>query len=216
MSRLRIGLDLDGVCYQWESTARYMVRQRMLARGETPPPELYRRFQHWDWLKEYSTPDDWKWLWNEGITEGGVYRYGHVVEGAIDGVRELTSIADVTIVTSRPKIAVHDTMAWLGLMFDKCPLAGVAIQSDGQKKSEVKPCPDIFIDDAKHNFDDMLDNTESAIIQYWQPWNADYKIRRPLHSSRLFPANDWRDVVQQVKRLNDVGWRALTKRPSIP
>src|SRR5438093_1066807 len=79
----------------------------------------------------------------------GLFRYGHVVRGAVKGVRELAEIGDVVAVTSRPQNAVEDTLAWL--LFMKLPLSGVHILSRGEKKSSVRPTCDVYIDDNVEN-----------------------------------------------------------------
>jgi 5'(3')-deoxyribonucleotidase len=200
---MKIGLDLDGVCYEWSATAQYMIRERMVARGAVPPAELWETPKYWDWIENYTPAEDWAWLWSRGIEEG-LYRYGHCVKGAIGGAQAISKLGDTTIITARPKAAVHDTMAWLELMFNRVPLAGVVIQSDGQKKSEVE-C-DVYIDDAKHNLEDLLDNTDAMVIQFVQPWNEDFEPRSLLQTSRLFRAYNWREVVTYVKNLKEDGF----------
>jgi 5'(3')-deoxyribonucleotidase len=191
-----IGLDLDGVVYQWSKTARYMIRRRIEDRGETVPPELYQESQDWDWIRTHSPGQDWKWLWTEG-TKAGAYRYGHVVSGAIEGVQELTKIGDVIVITARPRDAVNDTLAWLGTFFDKSPLAGVVIQSDGQKKSEAVPGLNVMIDDGPHNIMDILENTKADAILFSQPWNQNWSPERT--ELRLFRAKGWRETVNRVR-----------------
>lgn len=193
MSDLLIGLDLDGVCYKWDETARYMLRQRIMAKGANPPAELFFPSQTYNSIQEIVSPGDWKWLWTGAISEG-LYRYGHVVNGAIEGVRELNLLGDVVVITHRPQAAVHDTLAWLTFMFDKAPLTGVVIQSNGQGKSAVTPTPDIYIDDMPHVANDILLNTASQMVLFDQPWNQGFEP-----SARLVRAKGWRDVVTAVE-----------------
>lgn len=201
MSDFLIGLDLDGVCYNFERTARYMIRRRMEVRGETPPPELSEPSRNWDWIKDHSPERDWAWLWKDGVREG-LFRYGHVIPGAVEGVRELNEIGDVVAITARPQDAVHDTLAWLAMFFDKAPLSGIVIQSFGQKKSEVRPLPDVYIDDGTHNLEDVLENTESSVVQFLQPWNENW---RPPHGRevRHFHASGWAQTVTVVQWVKD-------------
>lgn len=192
-----IGLDLDGVVYDWDRTARYMIRRHIEERGEKPAPELYQSAQDWNWIKRYTPSQDWKWLWSDEGIEHGVYRYGNVITGAIEGVRELTSLGDVVAITARPKNAVHDTLAWLAMFFDKSPLAGIVIQSDGQHKSDVMPTPDVYLDDGPHNLEDLLDHTPSYVVQYVQPWNQHW-LPRPDQAEHWLRATNWREVVSKV------------------
>jgi 5'(3')-deoxyribonucleotidase len=192
-----IGLDLDGVCYQWDRTARYMIRQRILDRGETPDPGLSWPSESWDWIQDHSPKADWRWLWSGGI-EAGLFRYGHVVRGAMEGVRELAKLGSVVAITARPQSAVHDTLAWLSLFFDKVPLSGIVIQSDGQKKSQVTPAPDVYIDDGIHNYLDILGNTEAYIVQFVQPWNRLWSPRES-DRGRWLRADGWPETVEKVR-----------------
>lgn len=188
-----IGLDLDGVCYHFDRTARYMLRRRISDRCDPVPIELYEPSKYWDALKDVVPKEDWKWLWSDGVKQG-LFRYGHVVGGSIEGVQALNDLGDVIAVTSRPKEAVHDTLVWLSTMFDKAPLSGIVIQSFGQKKSEVSPAPDVYVDDAPHNADDILANTSSSVILYSAPHNQDYHRGTP----RVIRARGWDEVVEAV------------------
>lgn len=192
-----IGLDLDGVCYAFDKTVRWMLSQRIRARGEQPPASLSVAASTWDSTMESVSSSDWAWVWS-GAIEEGLYRYGHVISGAIQGVQALNNLGDVYVITSRPKMAVHDTLTWLAFMFDKSPLAGVTIQSNGQKKSQANPVPDVYIDDAVHVVNEILDNTQSRVVLFDQPWNQD----APL-SHRLYRAVGWTEVVKIAAMLKE-------------
>ena len=195
----RIGLDLDGVAYDWDKTARYMMRQHYINTGRPVPVELNIPAQSWDWINYAVEPDDWKWLWTEGIAEG-LFRYGHIVKGAIEGVQELNELGEVTVITSRPKAAVHDTLVWLSTMFDKAPISGLVIQTErDQKKSDVVPVPDVYIDDALHNARDILELTKSEVVLFNQPWNTN----SILEHSRLTRANRWAEVIAEVRSIRE-------------
>jgi uncharacterized HAD superfamily protein len=215
--RFRIGLDLDGVVYNWDKTARYMIRTRIENRGETPPPELLQESADWDWIQNHVSEEDWRWLWREGTREG-VYRYGHVIKGAIEGVQKLAELGDVTVITSRPKDAVNDTLAWLALFFNRANLAGINILSDGQPKSSVEPEPDLYVDDGIHNFVDILSNTTARVIKFEQPWNAWWwhpaSVERFPDSAcdRFLTAASWRGVVSLAEWARENRPGAETKR----
>jgi 5'(3')-deoxyribonucleotidase len=191
-----IGLDLDGVCYHFDRTARYMLRRRLKAQGDFATANLLTdETAAWNGIQDVVPRSDWTWLWTDGIREG-LFRYGHVVSGSIEGVQELAKIGEVVAITHRPKEAVHDTIVWLATMFDKAPLSGLVIQSHGQKKSDVRPLPAVYIDDAPHVADDILDNTASKVVLYDTAMNRHY----PRHP-RLFRALDWVDVVGIVREI---------------
>lgn len=171
-----IALDCDGVLYAWEKTARYMLRRKYALEGREIPPALYQPSAHWDAILGIVPTEDWKWLWSEGITQG-LFRYGHGEPGFIEGAQALAELGDVILVTSRPKSATNDTLAWAHLMLNKVPLAGIRILSHSEPKSTVDPAPNLFIDDAIHNVDDIVDNTRSHVraILFDQPWNQGYE-----------------------------------------
>jgi hypothetical protein len=197
-----IGLDLDGVCYNFVRTANYMLRKRISDRGEAIPEVLTRDWNYWHEIEEKISTEDFMWLWTDAAG-AGLFRYGHVINGAIEGVRDLSTFGDVVAITHRPKAAVHDTLAWLTFMFDQSPLAGVVIQSHGQKKSEVLPTPDVYIDDAIHVAEEILDNIESDVVLFDQPWNQDYP-----GNDRLTRAKGWGDVIEAVSRIRDEAYYA--------
>jgi 5'(3')-deoxyribonucleotidase len=201
MPNFTIGLDIDGVVYQWDKTARYMLRRRITERGDKVPEKLYHESDSWGTIEETTSCQDWRWLWNEAIDEG-LYRYGHVVTGAIEGVRELSKLGNVVAITSRPSAAVHDTLVWLATFFDKSPLSGLVIQSNGQQKSEVIPRPNVLIDDGIHNVIDVTSNTNDMhAILFVNSANADWRPTANLN--RHWRAEGWPQTVKAVKMVKE-------------
>jgi 5'(3')-deoxyribonucleotidase len=189
---LKIGLDLDGVCYQWEKTARYMLRQRIVGRGDVCPGPLLVESLHWDHIQENVEKRDWEWLWDEGVKQG-LFRYGHVVSGSIEGTTQLAALGDVFIVTARPKAAYGDTLAWLAFMFDKVPIAGVHFTSD-----KLSANADIYVDDHLDNVQSLLGNNKACVL-FDRAWNRRQVLMddEPPFFER---AATWRGVVDAVAR----------------
>jgi 5'(3')-deoxyribonucleotidase len=200
-----IGLDIDGVCYHFERTARYMLRRKLSDEGREVPAALYEPSYSWNAIEENVSPEDWGWLWTAGV-EAGLFRYGHVVGGAIEGVQALNELGDVVAITTRPKQAVHDTLVWLATMFDKAPLSGINILSHGQAKSEVRPQPNIYVDDGTHNLDDIVENTKPHVraVLFDQPWNQGYT--HPYRNHRWARAVGWAEVVRLVREAKEGVW----------
>lgn len=199
-----IGQDLDGCAYHFDRTMRYMLRRWYKERGVPGPWELGVPSQSWDGIQKAILPEAWKWLWSDAVEEG-LFRYGHVVGGSIEGVQALSEIGDVVIITSRPKQAVSDTFDWLSHYFNKVPVAGIHILSHGQKKSEVMPRPNIYIDDATHNMDDILTETPAHVkaVLFDQPWNMGY-----LHEQRKRYKRGigWDETVRLVREAKEGKW----------
>lgn len=166
---IRIGVDIDGVMYEWEKTARYMLREILPNSPYTKDGPLGQQSTAWGYIDGHVSKEHWKWLWSEGV-KLGLFRHGHVVPGTIKGVRALAEIGDVIIITHRPRSAVNDTLAWLS--FQDLPLAGIHVLSDMEPKSSVQPQCDIYIDDKPENCDDLRKNTKAKLVaMYDRAWN---------------------------------------------
>lgn len=184
---MRIALDLDGVCYAWDKTARYMLRKKIAATGQVIPPELFRDSQHWNEIEEVVGPENFQWLWTDGVRDG-LFRYGHCYTGAIEGVTELCEMGDVHIVTARPKTAYKDTIDWLSFMFDKSTISGVHF-TGGESKSSVPA--DVYIDDAPHNIEQLL-KAGHQVVSVLRPWNQSLGSRE---------AETWPGIVRATRSL---------------
>lgn len=174
----RIAIDLDGVCYEFERTARYMLREYRGCTGLTQESE------HWDWIKHRTSDADWRWLWAEGV-ERGLFRYGHCVVGSIIGLMKLSEKHDLLAVTHRPQAAVPDTLAWLA--YNKVPWAEVHILTHEEPKSTI--AADVLIDDKAENVLDWAEDGRSAIL-FDQPWN-----RGLVASPRIQRVFGWKGVM---------------------
>lgn len=184
--RMRICIDLDGVLYEWERTARYMLREMRGCIWLTVPS------RDWNSIEDNVTPEDWDWLWSEGVKQG-LFRYGHVVTGAVLGLRKLYDQGhELVVVTHRPSSAVGDTMAWLSLLQKPgvLELSGINILSNGEDKTTV--LGDVLIDDKDTNLEDWAKAGRKA-IQFVRPYNEDMR-RSPL----IFRAYDWGHIVDLI------------------
>lgn len=183
----RLGVDLDGVVYDWQRTYRYMIREY---RGVFMPP-VHDFWFYWDAQKEYGTPEDHKWMWSEGV-KLGLFRYGHMIRGARRGLERLHADGyKIEVITHRPETAVNDTLDWLSLFFKDIPIAGVHILSNGESKTSVPA--DILVDDKPENVQEWVDDGRRA-IQFLQPWNWDHNIEGAEE------AGDWEQVVELLTR----------------
>ncbi len=185
---MRIGLDIDGVIYQWDKTARYMLREVLpnspynepdeffqdgLFRGMRMKSPLRQESQSWDYIQKHVAPEHWEWLWTEGVRLG-LFRYGHLFPGAVQAVRKMAEKNDVILVTHRPKAAVKDTLAWLALQ--DLPIVGLHLLTEGEPKSTVRPSFDAFIDDKPENVEDVSENSDCMnVILMRRPWNRHFK-----------------------------------------
>lgn len=159
---MRIALDCDGPLYEWDKTARYMLREIRGNTGlEEPSHEWFGPNQTWHNV----TNADYDWLWTNGVGLG-LFRYGHVVTGAILGVRELAKDHELIVVTSRPRIAIRDTLAWLSYV--ELPFSGIHILSAGESKATIGA--DCLVDDYAENVESFTKIGRVGIL-FDRPWN---------------------------------------------
>lgn len=165
---MKIAIDLDGVCYEWDKTARYLMRAY---RGYSADGPMGTDSKHWDYIQENVSEQDWEWLWSEGV-QLGLFRYGHLVQGAVIGLRRLAEFAELTAVTHRPSQAVRDTMAWLSLM--DLPWSNVVLLTNGEPKSVVDA--EYLIDDKPQNIEEWEAAGRTGLL-FDRPWNDGYASR---------------------------------------
>ena len=177
----RIALDLDGVCYNYSATACHLLNSN---KGYNLD---WTETNSWGWLQDQVKKEDWRWLWNEGVKKG-LFRYGHLIKGAEEGVQELAKLGKIVVVTSRPTAAIQDTIDWLSFM--RFPVAELHILSHGQNKAEIKP--DIAIDDGPKNIKDYY-AADIPCIVYDTPYNKD--INYLDYWERAF---GWKDVISII------------------
>ena len=150
-------IDIDGVLYEFQRTYAYMLREY---RGVDVPP-VDEWWTEWDSIWKHGTREDRKWMWTEGVALG-LFRYGHVITGAIAGVQRLVRMGhDVCVVTHRPATAVQDTLDWLSYV--RLPFSAVHILSRNEPKTTVKF--DLLVDDKPQNIADALARGRCAVRQ---------------------------------------------------
>lgn len=183
---MKIQIDLDGTTYHFDKTVRYMLK---IYRGV----ELKGETTDWWWIRDNAGPENWAWLWDEGI-KLGLFRYGHVMKGAIEGINSIARAGhDVEVCTHRPASAVKDTLDWLAYV--NLPFSGVHILSNGESKATVPG--DVLVDDKPENVLEWVDSDEDRwAILFVQPWNS----TMPYHP-RILRAHDWPHVVELVNDL---------------
>jgi 5'(3')-deoxyribonucleotidase len=165
----RVALDVDEVLYSWQRTARYLLRN--LYNGTVMDYDLSKDFAQWVIATQIGEKA-YRWLFDEGV-KLGLFRHGHVITGAMLGVRALKAAGfDLVVVTHRPENAVGDTLAWLNFHFgreDPFPFAGVSILSGGEPKTSV--AWDIIVDDSPANIDEAF--TKGRVgVQFAAAWNG--------------------------------------------
>ena len=187
---MRIGLDCDGILYDWESRAREM---------------LYREFgvnlpisSEWNSIQNAISTEQWNWLWGDKVTS--LFRYGAPYYGSDAAVEKLREMGDVVIITSIPKIAITYRLDWFhnnGFYFDEFRVV------NGMKdKSKVVPLCDVYIDDSPEVADDILEHTDAKMILWNRPWNMGENA--PKSRRQYWRVDSWAEVIalcESVKEL---------------
>jgi len=197
---MRIGVDIDGVLYEWSKTSRYLLREVLPGSPYPKTGPLGQESTHWNYIQDNVSPEHWKWLWTEGVRLG-MYRHGHLVHGAVQGVRDLVAAGhDIAIISHRPKFAVNDTLAWLTM--HQLPLAGLHLLTNEEPKSYVKPMCDVYVDDKWDNVMDLARNTPAKLVALFdQPWNQELRSGA-WDLKNIKRTKSWPAFVEAVKHVS--------------
>lgn len=192
MGTKRIGVDCDGVMYEWERTARFMLINILPDSPYTKDGPLGKESESWDYIEENVSKEHWNWLWDEGV-KLGLFRHGHLFPGTIKAIRQLAELGDVIVCTARPKQAVPDTVAWLA--YQQLPIHGIHILGK-EPKSSIPGC-DVWIDDKPANCVDLL-TTGAMVCLQDRPWNQGFDDPNII---RIFNWDQFITVARQAPRV---------------
>lgn len=189
MQRIRFGLDMDGVIYDWHSAARFLWNHKFNL--DLPRPE--DMWNRWDGHLDYMTKEQDAWLWKEGV-ERGLFRHGHVRRGAVEFCRDLDTIADIVLITHRPLQARQDTLDWIA--FHKIPTSEIHMLHAMEDKSNI-------------NVDLALDDKPDNVLSFWQKgvqgllwdraWNHNWTVAGNKMLADHYRCKTWEDVLSWAK-----------------
>jgi 5'(3')-deoxyribonucleotidase len=186
-SRLRLGIDLDGVVADFN--AGWIDRYNAQFGSDLLPEHV----DIWDAPTLLTHFTDMGEFWSWARTAGGgasIFRVLQPYHGAIEALERLSRRDHVVIVTTKPRFAVHDTFEWLAE--HRVPTTEVHIVDD---KSEVE-C-DVYLDDADHNIEALLmARPKSLVCRYVRPWSTSHP--------GAIDVSDWVEFERQVE-----GFRTL-------
>lgn len=160
-----VWVDLDGVVYHWDKTARYLIERY---HGIKLGPST-----HWDYIKEQVPPEVWKWLWSEGISLG-LFRHGHLVKGAKDGLESLLYLGTrLVAATARPFSRRVITDTWAMISYHDLPFHEVRIVGDSKEKvsAVVASQANFLIEDNLETVNSLTNHDHVLPILLNRPWN---------------------------------------------
>lgn len=176
-ARLRVGVDVDGVLYQWEPTARLLLNREFgLELTESP---------YWNYLNDNTTKAQMDWLWDSHftypagldappVTFRGVFAYGPAYPEAAKALREIRSLGHkIALITSMPNEAISERVNWLrtaGMVFDEFHTT--------HAKDKSKVACDVYIEDSAENITRIAEERPHAgVYLVDRAWNRN----QPLH-----------------------------------
>lgn len=184
---MEVAVDLDGPCYEFARTMRYMLNHY---RGRNLPPiEEFWFSRYPDEIPE----EDWKWVFTEGL-ELGVFRYGHMTKDTRVGLERLVEMGhQIVIITNRPEEAIEDTKEWVEFFYKGIPHELHILHGESPDKSPVID-GGVLIDDHPDNIVRWAEAGRSAL--FWKDtWNGDARFTPPI-TGRIYEVNGWKGVVR--------------------
>jgi FMN phosphatase YigB (HAD superfamily) len=177
---MRVGIDLDGVVYNWHASLRQQI---MLSTGrpasDFPEPEAWSFWEAWG-----LTLDEFIDHCEAGVNNGIIFSWGYPFDGVRDALLRIKEAGHtIHVVTDRragdPGVAARATASYLSL--HGLPYDSLTFASD---KTIVRL--DLMVDDKLENYD-ALDAAGVAVYLMDRPWNqADDRERHRVQSMGEF------------------------------
>ena len=178
--QLRIGIDLDGVCYDFADSFReFLVVEWILDREECPEPTRWEFYEDWGF-----TLPDFIDLCNQGVDAGTIFSYGKPHEGTRESLMRLKDAGHTLhVITDRSfgssGASEAATRSWLDR--HELPFDSLTFSPD---KTIVKT--DVMIEDKLSNYD-ALEVSGCRPYLLDRAWNqSDDRPRRRVKTLAAF------------------------------
>lgn len=168
---MRVGIDLDGVCYDFGASVReYLVQTGARQRHECPDPQRWEFYLDWG-----LTLPQFLATCHAGVDEGVIFDHGDPFPGTREAIEKIKAAGHtIHIVTDRffgkwggSQMA---TIGWLNR--HNIPYDSLTFSAD---KALVNL--DAMVDDRPENYD-ALDAVGVNVYMLDRPWNAHHYGRR--------------------------------------
>lgn len=195
MRTLNVGVDLDGVVYDFTNSLKaYLIAERGYTAEQLPGGCHDDPSATWMFFKDNwgLTSDQFLEYCDAGTDAGYIFTIGDPFPGAVASMNRLRKAGHgIHIVTNRSfgTRSHHNTSDWLTK--HEVPFDSLIFARD---KRIIRP--DIFIDDYERNFEELW----SVGVETWlldRPWNR--------HIETPYRVKDWLAFEQQVNRMADNG-----------
>lgn len=179
---MRIGLDLDGVCYNFENAVRWhLIQNHGYTPESLPDPIGWNLEERWGMSRA-----EFRDFCDGGVDSDIIFTYGAPYPGVVEGLQRIAKAGhSIHVVTARgygqPGRSAYNTERWLHVW--GIPYATMTFSHD---KTVV--ANDIMIDDKLENYDE-LETAGIPPVLMDQVWNQDTpggKIRTRVHNMGEF------------------------------
>lgn len=176
---MRVGIDLDGVCYDFAASVREFVTSAGIRfRHQCPDPTRWEFYEDWGMdLPEFLT------ACHRGVEAGTIFTHGEPYPGTRDALNAMKANGHTLHVITdrafgRSGASEAATRAWLDA--HRLPFDSLTFTAD---KTIVRV--DAMIDDKPANYDAL----NAAGVQVWmmdRPWNAAHPATRRVSTLAEF------------------------------
>lgn len=164
---MRVGIDVDGVVYDWDGSARRILKRLFgLNIGVS---------QNWDYIDSRCTKEQWSELWNDHSQD--LFTGGSYYPGAINTVETLALDHEIFFITAAPE-AVRKSRG-TNLFLDFVGINGVVFVNPGNNDKTLLKC-DIYLDDKQETVA-HYHHTGHRVLLMDRPWNRDYDNPKEIH-----------------------------------
>lgn len=203
----RIGIDLDGPCYDFPGQFRDYMLGPMRWNREVPDAT------RWNFYEQYGMTREAFLKYCKGaIQDGWLFTKGDPVPGCKEGIKALRDAGHVIVyITARASLgdeAKEPTEAWL----ERHGLRGQATLHFRSDKTAIRT--DYFLDDKLENYDE-LDAAGVKVYLWDAPWNQDW-TETQFGSNRVprRRVKSWEEFVNAVREdelVKSPVWREFEK-----
>lgn len=158
---MRVGIDLDGVCYSFTEDSRVVCAEyKHVDPSELPDPAC------WNFPEEqWDIPMHIFWeLWFEDVAKGRAWRKRPPVDGTVEALNKIMDNGHTIHIISSRKGGEVATLGWVNEF--AIPYDTLTI---GHDKTAVNF--DVLLDDWEKNWRDCQDAGRRCVIAH-QPWNT--------------------------------------------
>ena len=201
MTTLDIGIDLDGVCYDFTASLRHYL---ITHEGHDPEALVGGGWDDWDTASWQFYKDCWGFSTEEflaacdrGVDAGVLFLHGEPFEGTVDALYALKNAGHrLHVITARSfgSRSHHNTSEWLTqhqVPFDSLVFA--------YHKQII--ATDVMLDDYDKNVREMSANG-TVVFLYDRPWNQDFDTDLRV--------KNWGEFVQGVEFLAENPYELLS------